>query len=355
MSVLRAAIIGPGRIASTYDDEVPVKRPPDFFIGEMRHSGIYTVHPTNHAEAYQSTPGYELTAFAGRGQERIDAFAQRWGVTPYDDAEAMLAEVRPDVVSICTQSAEKATLTIAAARAGVRAVIVEKAMATSMAETDAMIAACAESGTLLIVNHPYRFSPMTRAARSLIDAGEIGDVGTVSGFSRGGMIHVGTHTFDMLRYFGGDVTEVIASGPVEEAWSDRPADGMVHFASGKTGYFSHQHDAFPGFDIRGKDGQITLSAVTGESWIVRTRRLDEQRGYPLVGTREPIEVRHDLSTTQRLLTEVRSALLDGGPLISTGQDGAAALEIGIAALLSAKEGRAISLPLADRSISIPNR
>ena len=228
-------------------------------------------------------------------------------------------------------------------------------MATSMAEADAMIAACAESGSLLVVNHPYRFSPMTRAAKALIDAGEIGAVGTVSGFSRGGMIHVGTHTFDMLRYFGGDVTEVTAWGPVEEAWSDRPADGMVRFASGKTGFFSHRHDAFPGFDIRGQNGQIALSAVTGESWIVRTRRLDEQRGYPLVGMREPIEVRHDMSTTQRLLTEVHAALSDGSPLISTGQDGAAALEIGIAALLSAKAGRSVSLPLADRSISIPNR
>ena len=107
MTVLRAAIIGPGRIASTYDDEVPVKRPPEFFAGEMRHSGIYTIHPTNHAGAYRSTPGYELVAFAGRGQERIDAFADRWGVAPYHDAAAMLAKLKPDVVSICTQSAER--------------------------------------------------------------------------------------------------------------------------------------------------------------------------------------------------------------------------------------------------------
>jgi predicted dehydrogenase len=355
MTVLRAAIIGPGRIASTYDDELPVKRPADFFHGPMRHSGVYTVHPTNHAEAYKTTPGFELVAFAGRGQERIDAFATRWNVTPYNDAADMLAAVKPDVVSICTQSAEKAEMTIAAANAGVRAIIVEKAMATSMAEADAMIAACEASGSLLIVNHPYRFSPMTRAAKALLDAGEIGEIGTISGFSRGGMIHVGTHTFDMLRFFGGDVTDVSAWGPVEDAWSDRPADGMLRFSSGKTGFFSHQHDAFPGFDIRGQGGEISLSAATGESWIVRTRRLDEQRGYPLVGEREPIEVTHDMSVTQRLLSEARAALTDGKPLISTGRDGAAALEIGIAALLSAKEGRSVSLPLADRSISIPNR
>jgi predicted dehydrogenase len=169
------------------------------------------------------------------------------------------------------------------------------------------------------------------------------------------MIHVGTHTFDMLRYFGGNVADVSAWGPVEDSWSDCSADGMVRFTSGKTGFFSHQHDAFPGYEIRGTGGMISLTPVTGESWIVRTRRLDEQRGYPLVGDREPIEVTHTMSVTQRLLAEVREALLNHGPVISTGKDGAAALEIGIAALLSAREGRSVSLPLADTSISIPNR
>ena len=62
-----------------------------------------------------------------------------------------------------------------------------------------------------------------------------------------------------------------------------------------------------------------------------------------------------MSVTQRLLSEVRDALLDNAPLISTGKDGAAALEIGIAALISAKEGRSVRLPLAERSVSIPNR
>jgi predicted dehydrogenase len=175
MTVLRAAIIGPGRIASTYDDEVPVKRPPEFFIGPMRHSGVYTVHPTNHAGAYLTSEGYELVAFAGRSQERIDAFAARWNVAPFNDAGEMLARVKPDVVSICTQSAEKAELTIAAAETGVRAIIVEKAMATSMAEADAMIAACEKAGALLVVNHPNRFSPMNRAAKAMIDAGDIGE------------------------------------------------------------------------------------------------------------------------------------------------------------------------------------
>ena len=357
MTTLRAAIIGPGRIASTYDDEVPIKRPPEFFAGEFRHSGVYTVHPTNHAQAYIESPGYELVAFAGRSPEKTAAFHERWGVPAYADAAHMLDEVKPDVVSITTQSREKAELAILAAEMGAKAIIVEKAMATSMAEADAMIAAAEKAGALLVVNHPNRFSLMNRAGKALIDAGEIGTVGTISAFSRGGMIHVGTHSFDAMRFFGGDIVEVSAWGPVESEWSDRSADGWVRFASGHTGFFSHNHNASPSYEIRGDAGLVSLSAAVGESWIMRTRLLDDVRAYPLIGTRESIEVAHTVSTTRRLIDEVRDALLAGGPVVSTAADGAAALEAGIAALISAKDGRRVSLPLTggDREVSIPNR
>lgn len=357
MTRLRAAIIGPGRIASTYDDEVPIKRTPEFFAGPLRHSGVYTVHPSNHAQSYLESPGYELVAFAGRSEEKTKAFQERWNVPAFADAAEMLSEVKPDVVSITTQSKEKAELTILAAQSGAKAIIVEKAMATSMAEADAMIAAAEKAGALLIVNHPNRFSLMNRAGKALVDAGEIGEIGAISAFSRGGMIHVGTHSFDMMRYFGGDIVEVSAWGPVEDEWSDRSADGWIRFASGKTGFFSHNHNASPSYEVRGEDGLVSLSAAAGESWIMRTRLLDEVRKYPLVGTREAIEVTHTVSTTRRLFDEVRAALLESGPVISSGRDGAAALEAGIAALISAKEGGRIALPLVGehRNVSIPNR
>ena len=356
---LRAAIIGPGRIGSTYDDEVVNAKPREFFSGEHRHPGLYTILPVNHAKSYLTTPGYELVAVAGRGSERLHRFAERWPVAGvYDDAERMLAEVRPDVVSICTQSAEKAALTIAAAKAGVKAIIVEKAMATSPAETDAMIEACERTDAMLVVNHPFRFSPVVREARALIDAGEIGDIGAISAWSRGGMIHVGTHTFDMLRYFGGEISRVAAWGPVDSDWSDRPADVMVRFHSSVTGFVSHVHDAFPGFEIRGTHGAISISQAVGESWIVRASLLDDSgaRAYPLVGHREPIgSAPHQMSVTQRLLSEVRDAVHGGVPVRSSGRDGQAALEAGIAALISAKSGTPVDLPLADRSVTIPNR
>ena len=184
-ATLRAAIVGAGRIASTYDDAVDPQRSTDFFQGGRRHPGLYTIHPVNHAEAYKTSPGYELVAVVGRDPERQRAFAERWGVEDYGILEEMLETERPDVVSICTQSADKAEAVLRIAQAGtaVKAIVVEKAMATSVAECDAMIAACAGAGILLTVNHPYRFSPMAREIKAMVDAGEIGALGTISGFS----------------------------------------------------------------------------------------------------------------------------------------------------------------------------
>ena len=142
------------------------------------------------------------------------AFGERRGVRAlYSDFQQLLRQERPDIVSVCTRSPEKAEITIAAAEAGVKAIIVEKALATSMAEADAMLAACERHGVLLVVNHPYRFSPMARRARALIAGGAIGDLGTVAAFASGGMMHVGTHTFDLLRFLAGDVVSVDARVP----------------------------------------------------------------------------------------------------------------------------------------------
>ncbi len=103
--VYRAAIVGTGRIASTYDDEVTDRRDPAFYQGEHRQAGLYTVLPVSHAGAFATTPGFRLVAAANRTEPKLRAFGERWGVRAlYADFRAMLRDERPDVVSVCTQS-----------------------------------------------------------------------------------------------------------------------------------------------------------------------------------------------------------------------------------------------------------
>jgi predicted dehydrogenase len=270
----------------------------------------------------------------------------------------MLVEERPDVVSICTQSPEKAELTIAAAESGVRAIIVEKAMATSMAEADAMLAACERHGVLLVVNHPNRFSPMNRRAKELINAGAIGTLGTITAHASGGMLHVGTHTFDLMRFFAGDAIEVDARVPGYAPEQDLPATGMVQFANGVVGFFDHVHRARPGYEMRGTSGSIHVSSSVGDGWLTTLAPMypNDARAYPTRTEVMPVDdFEHTQSATQRMLAEVHASLTTGAPMISTGRDGAAALELGIACYVSHLAGGPVRLPLADRTLRVPNR
>jgi hypothetical protein len=56
-----------------------------------------------------------------------------------------------------------------------------------------------------------------------------------------------------------------------------------------------------------------------------------------------------------MLVELHDSLTTGAPFVSTGRDGAAALELGIACYASHLAGGPVKLPLADRTLRVPNR
>ncbi len=218
-------------------------------------------------------------------------------------------------------------MTLAAAEAGVTAVVVEKAMATSLAEADAIIAACERNGVFLAVNHPNRFSLTNRKVKALIDGGAIGQLGTVAGYSVSGMLHGGTHTFDMLRYLAGDVVEIWVRVPSYAPEKDLPATASLWFANGVAGFVDHTHQIPSGFEARGTAGYLTTSTSVGDGWLYRVQPFQptDARAYLNRLTVEPIEAEpHTLSPTQRLLAELYQTLTDGAPFASTGRDGARA-------------------------------
>lgn len=353
----RAAIIGTGRIAGTIDDELFYRVDPVELSGDSRHVGLYLVFPVNHAAAYRTTPGFALVAAANRSPDKLRTFGERHQIQAlYTDFREMLQQEQPDVVSVCTHTPDKPEVILGTAEAGVKAIVVEKALASSMAEADAILDACERNNVLLMVNHPYRFSPLIREAKRLIESGAIGTLGTVMAHDSGGMIHIGTHTFDLLRFWAGDVVQVQARVPNYVPGQDIPAIGTLEFANGVTGFFDHVHGVRQGYEARGTDGYLTASALVGDGWLYGMSPLYEgAHKYWSRQTMQPIEGSpHTLSPTQRLLAELYETLETGAPCVSTGRDGAAALEIGIACVVSHQTGGPVSLPLADRSSRVHN-
>src|SRR5215208_6401679 len=105
--------------------------------------------------AWLELPGVRVAAVCDRDPQKAAALARRLGVTAvYDDPDAMLAAERPDVLDVITDPATHAELAHLAARHRVP-VICQKPLATTLAEAEAMVGACAAAGVPLMVHENW--------------------------------------------------------------------------------------------------------------------------------------------------------------------------------------------------------
>lgn len=94
------------------------------------------------------------------------AGARRWCDAAYEDPEEMLEAVRPDVVIVATPPRLHAAHGVAALEAGAH-VVIEKPVASSLAEVDRIAAAARTAGRAVTVNHEFR---MMRNVRAVLEA-----------------------------------------------------------------------------------------------------------------------------------------------------------------------------------------
>src|SRR5205085_7022100 len=94
---------------------------------------------------------------------------------------------------------------ISAAAHGVH-VLCEKPLAPSLADADAMVAACDRAGVRLAVDHLRRITPAARVARDMVAEGAVGDVIGIEIHEKGGrpvgntLMEMSTHDFDLARF-----------------------------------------------------------------------------------------------------------------------------------------------------------
>ena len=123
----------------------------------------------HHARILSSLPGAELVGVVDKIQARADAVAQAVGrdanARPLTDYRDLLGQV--DAVTVAVPTALHHEIALPFLAAGIP-VLVEKPMARSLAEADAMIDAAAKADALLAVGHTERFNPAVEAARPLL-------------------------------------------------------------------------------------------------------------------------------------------------------------------------------------------
>ena len=120
-----------------------------------------------HARVYHAIPEAELVGVYDHHPGRAAEVAARHGARVFDDPEALLAEVEAVSVAVPTVGHRAAVEAACAARVHV---LVEKPMAVTVAEADAMCAAAERAGVQLQVGQVERFNPALLAARPMVKA-----------------------------------------------------------------------------------------------------------------------------------------------------------------------------------------
>jgi len=118
-----------------------------------------------HARVYGSLKESELVGVYDRSRERAEAVTKLFGGRVFASPEALLAEC--EAVSVATPTVAHLEAAQQALAAGCH-VLVEKPMAVTVAEADAMIAAAERAGRVLQVGQVERFNPALLAARPFV-------------------------------------------------------------------------------------------------------------------------------------------------------------------------------------------
>jgi predicted dehydrogenase len=195
-----------------------------------------------HARAALEHPGAELVAAANWRKPSLRRLAGRHGIPRVTtDWRALAADAEVDAVVIATPNALHAPQAIAFLEAG-KHVLVEKPMAPTVAEADAMVAAARGSGAFLMVAHCWRFHPDVQALRARVEAGDLGQIVKTRGYGvharwgpsgwftdpalagGGALLDMGVHAIDTARYLLGDPEPVRVSAAVGTRYGDYAVD-----------------------------------------------------------------------------------------------------------------------------------
>ena len=287
-------------------------------------------------------------------------FAETDVLTSVEDA---LARDDWDAAVVVTPPATHGPVAETILRGG-RHVLLEKPLAATLADGEALVRIAAETGRTLMVAQNYRYRPQIRAVQAAIRDGEIGRVRAVATrfhrdtrtvFGEGDfrysmaeplIIDMAVHHFDMLRAMTGeDVTELYGRswhvpGGVYE---DHPAAAVVMtLTNGATATYDGN---WAGFDTDTSwDGEWDIVGDTGR---IRWRTEGQSNVVdliPLHGPSRPLALNDDAPTDQAgLLADfVRAVASDELPQTSA-QDNVRSLAIVLGAVESAASGQVVKL------------
>lgn len=335
---------------------------------------------------WRDVPQAELVAVADPDPKGLSEAGKRLGVSRlYTDYRKMLDEVKPHLLSIAPRWIDRhCEYVVAAAEAGVKGIYLEKPLCRTLAEADAMVAACDKHRVKLALAFQTRYSPKLRVIGELIASGKLGRVVEFRARgkedSRGGaedLWVLGPHLMDLMIHFAGPATSVFGRAfqegrPVRKE-DARPGNegiarlagdevhAMYRLSSGVTAYFDSIKNAGGGprfaLWILGSKGVIEMGTnylpfaffLPHTSWSHPRAKKD---WIPIstagLGKPEPLAGAGPHDGNVAAVKDIIEAIQSDRQPVAHLANARAGLEMIVGVFASHLSGRPVTLPLAER-------
>lgn len=251
--LLKFALVGCGRIAKRHSD----------LLGDKQIDGAC------------------LTAVCDIDLDKAKAIGERFNIPYFTDMDEMMTSQDIDAVTVLTESGYHAEHVIQLAKYG-KHILVEKPMALTLDDADAMIEACDQNGCKLFVVKQNRFNVPVVKMREALDAGRFGDLvmGTVRvrwcrpqhyydqaswrgtwAMDGGVLANQASHHVDLLEWTMGDVESVFAKSmtALVDIEAEDTAIVIVKFKSGALGVIEATTAVRP----KDLEGSLSVLGSTG--------------------------------------------------------------------------------------------
>ena len=249
-----------------------------------------------HAKAIQQVPDAKLVAVWGRTYAKAKAFADEYAIPTYADIAEMVTLEKVDICIVCTPHPAHREPAVAALEAGAH-VLVEKPLASSLDDCDAMMEAARRNNRQLGTISQRRFYAPCQRVRQAIDDGKIGKPvlgvvqlmgwrdeayyrsdpwrGSWEGEGGGVLVNQAPHQLDLLLWYMGEMQEVYGlwanlNHPYIEV--DDTAVAIVKFKNGGIGHILVSNSQNPGLygkvHIHGQNGASVGVQTDGGSMFI---------------------------------------------------------------------------------------
>lgn len=345
--------------------------------------GCGGVIATSHINALKQTPGAKLVAMTDVKRQPGQQRAEENNCDFFTDYRKMLTKKQPNVVVVCVPHPLHPQVAMDSVNAGAH-VLVEKPIAVSVADADAMIRAAHKAKRWLAVSFQQRYRSVIQKAKQLIDAGELGSLvrvfsvepwfrtaayykmgkwrATWKGEGGGVLMNQSPHTLDMVCYLAGQPKKVWGwtRTMAHKIEVEDTFQAMLEFENGAPGYITASTFESSIEKRLQLVGEKAVIDIIGETLTVH--RFSQPLRQFLRECPEPFKApattaeHFDLSDNSgghiAAHMDLREAILENRPPAITGEDARMSLELANAIILSGHtDGKPVTMPLSRAAYS----